>query len=255
MNRLKRDSVSFYPLWYLCHTWDTRKVAVFGEKEMSISQVYAKTREYSEACQEYYIPRILPADKWHYLFIKRVFDVVVSVVGLAVLLIPMLLIAVVIKLDSRGPVLFKQERLGMDGKPFMMYKFRSMYLNAEQDGPQWADKIDCRCTRVGCVLRKTRLDELPQLWNILKGEMSVVGPRPERAYFYDQFETYIHGFRHRMLVKPGLTGLAQINGGYELKPEEKIIYDMEYIQNRSIRMDLACIIKTVRLIFTHEGAR
>ena len=130
-----------------------------------------------------------------------------------------------------------------------------MYTNAEENGPQWAAKIDWRCTRVGRFIRKSRMDELPQLINILRGDMSFVGPRPERAFFYDQFETYIHGFCNRLVVRPGLTGLAQVNGGYELKPEEKIIYDMEYIQNRSIRMDFVCIIKTVKLVFTHEGAR
>ena len=169
--------------------------------------------------------------------------------------IPMALIALLIKLDSKGPVIFRQERLGKDGKPFTMLKFRSMYDDAEQNGPQWAEKEDDRCTKIGCFLRKTRLDELPQFWNILKGDMSLVGPRPERAYFYDEFETYIHGFRNRLAVRPGLTGWAQVNGGYDLSPEEKIVYDMEYIKGRSIRMDLACIFKTVRLVFTHEGAR
>lgn len=201
------------------------------------------------------VPAVEPRGNGLYLIGKRIFDVVMALGAALVLLIPMALVAVLIKLDSRGPALYKQERLGLNGKPFMMYKFRSMYLNAERDGPQWADKIDCRCTRVGRVIRKTRLDELPQLWNILKGDMSFVGPRPERAYFYDRFETYIHGFRHRLLVRPGLTGLAQINGGYELKPEEKIVYDMEYIARQSFLLDLYCIFKTVRLVFTHEGAR
>lgn len=201
------------------------------------------------------IPKAEPNGGRGYLAWKRVFDILASVCAAAVLLIPMLLVAAVIKLDSRGPVLYKQERLGLNGRPFVMYKFRSMYLNAEQDGPQWADSIDCRCTRVGRVIRKTRLDELPQLWNIFKGDMSFVGPRPERAYFYDQFETYIDGFRYRLAVKPGLTGLAQINGGYELRPEEKIIYDMEYIRRQSLMMDLYCMFKTIRLVFTHEGAR
>lgn len=201
------------------------------------------------------VPAVEPRESGLYRAAKRIFDLVMALCAGVVLLIPMALVAVLIKLDSRGPVLYKQERLGKDGKPFMMYKFRSMYLNAERDGPQWADKIDCRCTRVGRVIRKTRLDELPQLWNILKGDMSFVGPRPERAYFYDKFETYIQGFRHRLLVKPGLTGLAQINGGYDLKPEEKIIYDMEYIARQSFLLDLYCIFKTVRLVFTHEGAR
>ena len=205
--------------------------------------------------KEYYVDRILPQKKPLFFLTKRVIDVVVSATGLLVLAIPMVLISVAIKLDSRGPVIFKQERLGRDGVPFVMFKFRSMYTNAEKNGPQWADKIDWRCTRVGRVLRRTRLDEIPQLINILRGEMSLVGPRPEREYFYDQFETYIHGFRNRLAVRPGLTGLAQVNGGYDLKPEEKIVYDMEYIEKQSMKMDLECILKTVRLVFTHEGAR
>lgn len=190
-----------------------------------------------------------------YQFFKRVFDVVFSVVFSLIMLIPMLVIAVLIKIDSEGPALYKQERLGLNGKPFLIYKFRSMRLDAEADGPQWAEVNDHRCTRLGRVLRKTRLDELPQLINILKGEMSLVGPRPERAYFYDKFETYIPGFRQRMQVKPGLTGLAQVNGGYELRPEEKLEYDMEYIRTQSMLLDLKCILKTARLVFTHEGAR
>ena len=136
-----------------------------------------------------------------------------------------------------------------------MVKFRSMGINAEENGPQWADKDDDRCTKVGRVLRKFRLDELPQVWNILKGDMSCVGPRPERPCFYEEFETYIHGFRNRLAVKPGLTGLAQVNGGYDLLPEEKIVLDMEYIANRSLLLDLKCLLKTVGLVFTHHGAR
>ena len=106
-----------------------------------------------------------------------------------------------------------------------------MRLNAEENGPQWANEQDSRCTHVGQFLRRTRLDELPQLYNILRGDMSFVGPRPERAYFYRKFETYIPGFSNRLMVVPGLTGYAQVNGGYSLKPEEKIVYDMEYIEN------------------------
>lgn len=190
-----------------------------------------------------------------YQITKRVFDVVCSVLGLLILAIPMLIIAWIITLDSPGAPIFKQERLGINGKPFMIYKFRSMRLDAEENGPQWADKEDKRCTRFGAFLRKTRLDELPQFWNILKGDMSFVGPRPERAYFYEKFETYIPGFSNRLVVIPGLTGYAQVNGGYSLKPEEKIIYDMEYIRHRSIRMDLVCIAKTIRVVLCGAGAR
>ena len=204
---------------------------------------------------EYEIQPVEVKSRPVYLAVKRGFDIVTALFAMIVLFVPMLVIALIIVLDSPGSALFKQERLGKNGKMFTILKFRSMRQDAEEHGPQWADKDDDRCTKVGRFLRKTRLDELPQCWNILVGDMSWVGPRPERACFYDQFETYIHGFRHRLAVRPGLTGLAQINGGYDLKPEEKIVYDMEYIRNRSLKLDLYCMFKTVRLVFTHEGAR
>lgn len=190
-----------------------------------------------------------------YRFVKRLFDIVFALTTGSLLLVPMIIIGLLVKLDSKGPAIFRQERLGLNGKAFTMYKFRSMRLDAEADGPQWAQKDDDRCTRFGKFLRKTRLDELPQVINILVGNMSVVGPRPERAYFYDEFEKYIPNFRQRLQVKPGLTGYAQVNGGYELLPEEKLVYDLEYIEKRSLWLDVTCIVKTVRLIFTHEGAR
>lgn len=203
------------------------------------------------------IAAVIPAAHGNkvYLFVKRSFDILWAVIVGMILLIPMLLIAALIRLDSPGPAIFKQERLGKNGKPFMIYKFRSMRLNAEENGPQWAEKDDKRCTRVGRILRRSHLDEIPQVLNILKGDMSLVGPRPERACFYDEFETYIPGFRDRLLVKPGLTGYAQVNGGYDLKPEEKIVYDMEYIRRRTLWWDLKLIVQTVRLVVTHEGAR
>lgn len=190
-----------------------------------------------------------------YLLIKRLMDIILSAAGLVCLFIPMVVIGILIKLDSEGAVIYSQERLGKDGKPFIIYKFRSMVLDAEADGPQWAETDDPRCSKMGKFLRKTRLDELPQLYNILIGDMSLVGPRPERECFYIEFEKYIPGFKNRMVVMPGLTGHAQVNGGYSLLPEEKIVYDMEYIANRSLRMDLQCILKTIYVIFSHEGAR
>lgn len=203
----------------------------------------------------YQVEPVTPKVSGFYRLLKRAADIAASLSVAVFGAVPMLIIAALIKLDSKGPVIFRQERLGKDGKPFVMYKFRSMHVDAEVNGPQWAEKEDDRCTRIGSILRKTRLDELPQCFNILKGEMSLVGPRPERPYFYDEFETYIHGFRNRLVVRPGLTGWAQVSGGYDLLPEEKIVYDMEYISGMSVGMDLRCIFKTVRLIFTHEGAR
>ena len=189
------------------------------------------------------LPRI--QERWSYLLVKRLFDFFFALIGLIVLAIPMAVIALIILIDSPSGAIFRQERLGKNGKPFVIYKFRTMNIDAEVNGPKWADKEDARCTRFGAS----------QLWNILKGDMSFVGPRPERQYFYEQFEKYIVGFSNRLVVIPGLTGYAQVNGGYELEPEEKIIYDMEYIEHRSVFLDLKCIAKTISLIFTHKGAR
>lgn len=216
-------------------------------------------REEAKQAEENPVRYIVPAEEGNqnpvYRFIKRGFDLVAALLAGIVLLIPMLVIALIIRMDSPGGALFRQERLGKNGKPFMMVKFRSMRMDAEANGPQWAASGDDRCTKVGRFLRKVRLDELPQLWNIFVGQMSFVGPRPERAYFYDEFETYIQGFRNRLAVRPGLTGWAQVNGGYELLPEEKVVYDMEYIRSQCLWLDLKCILKTVKLVFTHEGAR
>ncbi|MGN0544194.1 MAG: sugar transferase [Acutalibacteraceae bacterium] len=190
-----------------------------------------------------------------YLFFKRMFDIVLSFVLGVLLLVPMLIIAVWIKLDSDGPVLFRQERLGKGGEPFIIYKFRSMRTDAEKDGPRWAEVDDERVTRAGHFLRRTRLDELPQIWNVFIGNMSIVGPRPEREFFYSLFEQYVPGFRNRLIVKPGVTGLAQVNGGYELDPASKLKFDMEYIERRSASLDIMCMLKTVKVVFTQEGAR
>lgn len=204
---------------------------------------------------KYFTKTITPANSTVYNFIKRAFDLCASLAAFIVLCIPMLIIAVLIRLDSRGDAIFKQERLGKDGKVFTMYKFRTMCENAEKDGARWADANDERCTRLGKYLRKLRFDEWPQLINIIKGDMSIVGPRPERACFYEEFETYIDGFHQRLAVKPGLTGWAQVNGGYELKPEEKIIFDLEYIENCSVWMDIKIIFLTVAVVLGCKGAR
>ena len=191
-----------------------------------------------------------------YSFIKRAFDILASLIALIILAIPMLIIAAMIKIKSPGPAFYKQERLGYRGKKVNIIKFRTMNLDAEALGAQWSQgDDDPRIFPLGRTLRKFRLDELPQFWNILKGNLSLVGPRPEREIFYDEFETYVHGFHERLKVKPGLTGLAQVNGGYDLKPEEKIVWDIEYIKNRGLLMDLKILFKTVAVVFDHEGAK
>ena len=190
-----------------------------------------------------------------FLFCKRVFDIVSSLLAMTILLIPMALVALIIVLDSPGPAFYKQERLGKNGKPFMMYKFRSMCTDAEKNGPQWAQWGDPRCTRVGKVIRRWHIDELPQLINVLKGEMSVVGPRPEREYFYQEFEKDIPEYRARMLVDQGLTCIGQVNGCYDLTPQERLAYDIEYIEKQSVWTDIKCILKTFCVIVNHRGAR
>lgn len=203
----------------------------------------------------YQVEQSAVVEKPVYQALKRLFDVVVSALALLILGIPMLLLIPVIRADSPGPAIFRQERLGKGGKPFVIYKYRTMQMDAERDGPQWARAHDVRCTRLGRLLRRGHIDELPQLVNVLRGEMSLVGPRPERACFYQEFERYIRGFSQRLQVTPGITGWAQINGGYELLPEEKILFDMEYIRHRSVMFDIRCLLGTVRVVFRHDGAR
>ena len=222
---------------------------------LGLNQYSQQEKQNTIHTTDYYITPVVRKERPLYNLAKRLFDVTVSLIAILVLWIPMLLLAVMIRLDSAGPALFRQERLGKEGKPFIMYKFRTMRLDAEKDGPQWASENDQRCTKLGRIIRKSRVDELPQLFNVLKGDMSLVGPRPERAFFYDEFEQYVHGFRQRLQVTPGITGWAQVNGGYSLLPEEKILYDMEYIQNCSVWMDLKCLVRTVSVILNHKGAR
>ncbi len=218
-----------------------------------------KTSENTEANKSrviFYVPEATDfSEKTVYRAVKRIMDLVSAVVLLFVLLIPMAMISLIICLDSPGHPIYRQVRLGKDQRPFTMYKFRSMRLDAEEDGPQWARDNDPRCTSFGRFMRKSRIDELPQLINIIRGEMSFVGPRPERPEFYDKFDSYIVGFRQRTLVIPGITGLAQVNGGYDLKPEEKVIYDMDYIRRRSLGLDLKVLFQTVGVILGHRGAR
>ncbi|MDR3900447.1 MAG: sugar transferase [Slackia sp.] len=190
-----------------------------------------------------------------YRFIKRAFDVVSCGCALIVLAIPMVIIAVKIKIESPGPVIYSQRRVGKSGKIFNVYKFRSMYTDAEARGVQWAVGDDPRVTPFGKFMREKRIDEIPQFWNIVKGDMSLIGPRPERPAFCQEFEKRIHGWGYRTLVRPGLSGLAQVTGGYDLLPKEKVVLDLEYIEQRNVALDLKIILKTLGVISTGEGAR
>jgi sugar transferase (PEP-CTERM system associated) len=189
--------------------------------------------------------------------LKRCADVVFALL-LTVLASPLLVLAAIaIKLDSRGPVLFRQIRVGRDGRTFVVYKFRSMCEDAENEtGPMWAQEADCRVTRVGKVLRKIRLDELPQVFNVLRGEMSLVGPRPERPYFVDLLEREIPFYDLRHSVKPGITGWAQVSYPYGASVEaarEKLQYDLYYAKNMSLRLDALILLKTLRVVLFGKG--
>lgn len=190
-----------------------------------------------------------------YRIIKRSFDVVSCSAALVVLAIPMGVIALMIKRQDPGPAIYAQTRVGKDGRLFKVYKFRSMYVDAEARGAQWAAGDDPRVTPLGHKLRKSRLDEIPQFWNVVKGDMSLIGPRPERPVFHEAFKERINGWEQRLAVRPGITGLAQVKGGYELLPKEKAILDIEYIENRSVAMDLSIVWRTLRTMTTGEGAR
>ncbi len=187
--------------------------------------------------------------------IKRCLEIIFSLL-LLILTSPLILcMGILVKMESPGPIFYKQERIGMGNKPFMILKIRSMRNDAEKKGPQWANQNDPRVTKMGAFIRKTRIDELPQLINVLKGEMAIIGPRPERKIFIDQFEKEIPDFQMRILVKPGLTGWAQINGGYNITPREKFELDMYYIENESLKLDVLIFIKTIKVVFTGNGAR
>lgn len=193
--------------------------------------------------------------KFLYNFIKRAFDIIASLMALTILAAPIIIIAVLVKIDSPGGIIYKQERLTKNGKPFMLYKFRTMCQDAEKDGAKWADENDSRVTRVGHYLRAFRLDEILQFVNSLKGDISIVGPRPEREIFHNEFCKDIENWDKRLLVKGGITGLAQVSGGYDLSASEKLVYDLEYIEKRSLWLDFVILCKTVLVVLNHNGAR
>jgi sugar transferase (PEP-CTERM system associated) len=190
--------------------------------------------------------------------LKRAIDLVLAAIVLTLGAPLMLLTAIAVRLDSAGPILYSQERVGENGRLFTVYKFRSMRADAETGTPIWAQTGDTRITRVGRFIRATRLDELPQLWNILKGAMSFVGPRPERPFFVDQLKQEIPYYQQRHAVKPGLTGWAQVKYQYGSSVEdamEKLRYDLYYIKHLSIALDLSILFDTVKVILFGKGAK
>lgn len=216
---------------------------------------------------------------------KRALDIAISCIGIVLLAPVMALAAIAVKLTSPGPVLFRQERVGIDrrrslrrcgevfaaadrrtrdrrvvvkpGRPFVIFKFRTMVANAEKGVPVWARKNDARITPVGRFLRRTRIDEIPQFFNVLRGDMSVVGPRPERAYFMAQIEHDIPAFRERLRVKPGITGLAQVELGYTNSVDglrQKLGYDLQYIKRPTAATDIAILARTFGVVISGKGA-
>ena len=222
---------------------------------------------------------------------KRLTDIVISTIMLICLLPVMLLVAIAVKLTSTGPIIFSQMRVGLNyrkprpdrrkrnheipdeisenrrqaprrsdtgyGRPFVLYKFRTMRTDAEKNGPQFAQKNDPRVTSIGRFMRKTRLDELPQLWNVLKGDMSLVGPRPERPEFIEKLSAEVPGYLHRLGLKPGLTGIAQVVNGYDNNIESfkrKVALDLLYLQNCCFWNDLKILFRTIRVVLTGSGA-
>jgi len=191
-------------------------------------------------------------------FTRAAMHRIIALLG-ALLSLPIAIItAILIKLDSPGPVLFKQERVGKNGRAFTIMKFRSMRVDAEKDGPVWAKTSDDRTTRIGRIIRKARVDEIPQFWNILKGDMNFVGPRPERPHFVEQLAQEIPYYEQRHLIAPGLTGWAQIKYPYGASIEDarqKLQYDLYYIKNQSLMLDAAIMFETIKTILFSRGAR
>lgn len=189
-------------------------------------------------------------------FLKRAFDIFVSIFGLCILSPLFLIISILVKMTSKGPVFYLQKRVSIDGTEFTMIKFRSMRVDAESEtGPVWATSDDSRTTILGKILRRTSLDELPQLWNIIKGDMSIVGPRPERQHFIDQFKEEIPHYLERQRLRSGVTGWAQVNGLRGQSPiSERTKYDLYYIENWSLWFDIKIIILTFIAIFKGENA-
>ena len=191
-----------------------------------------------------------------YIVIKRIIDILGGTIGSIILSPLMLIIAAFIKFDSEGPVFYCQKRVGRNGKVFKMFKFRTMVADAEKNiGPVWARKNDPRVTTVGKILRNSKLDELPQLFNLINGRMSLVGPRPERPYFVEQFLEIVPSYEHRLSMAPGITGLAQLRNGYDREPEDvirKLKYDLTYMQKMNVWTDLKLIFETIAAVVTRK---
>ncbi|MEO5781829.1 MAG: sugar transferase [Ginsengibacter sp.] len=188
--------------------------------------------------------------------IKRMLDILLVIIGTIVLLPLIFLTAIILKFSSKGSIFFLQERVGHNGQPFMILKFRSMYITAEQTGPQLSSDEDKRVTAWGKIMRRWRLDELPQVWNVLRGDMSIVGPRPERKYFIDQIIKSHSEYLNLLKVKPGLTSMGMVKFGYAENVEEMIErmqYDLYYVENISLLLDIKIMLQSIKVVFAGKG--
>jgi lipopolysaccharide/colanic/teichoic acid biosynthesis glycosyltransferase len=187
---------------------------------------------------------------------KRLIDIVGSTIAIIILSPIYLIISIGVKLSSPGPIIYSHQRIGRNAKPFTIYKFRSMVKNAETNGPELSSKSDCRVTSFGRFLRKTRLDEIPQFFNVIKGDMSLVGPRPERKYYIDKITAKAPHYAHLLRVRPGITSWGQVKYGYAENVEqmiERLKYDIIYIENMSLYIDFKIMIYTIKIIFQGKG--
>lgn len=200
------------------------------------------------------MPELMP--EWEKK-LKRISDIAISLIILIITLPLNIFVSILIKIDSRGPVFFKQDRIGMNNKVFKIYKFRSMFEDAEKHtGPVWSKKDDPRVTNIGKIIRQLRIDEIPQFYNVLKGEMSLVGPRPERPFFVEMLSEQLPYYKRRLKVRPGITGWAQVKHKYDESIEDvkvKLRYDLFYIENMSLRMDLKILARTILVVFLGKG--
>ena len=216
----------------------------FEEKSCDFSDEIAKNLDYS-----------IVNDSILFKIYSRILDIILSIIGLIISIPIIIVFGLLIKKEDDGPIFYKQDRLGKDGKIIFIYKLRSMKINSEKNDSLWTENNDPRVTNIGKFIRKSRIDEIPQFFNILKGDMSMIGPRPERPNLTMEFNERIPGFINRLVIKPGLTGYAQVNGGYDISVEDKIKKDLYYIKNRNLFLDISILLKTIKVVLTGEGAR
>ena len=245
----------------LYNTEDNIKLESCSDKSKNINliQIYEKYLKKipSKLIKNEYLNYIYPnKNKRYNLLLKRIFDLIFSIL-LFIITFPIIFFtAILIKIEDGGPVFYSQIRNGINNKPYKILKLRSMIENAEKDGPQWSSANDNRLTNVGKIIRALRIDELPQLLSVIKGEMSLIGPRPERPFFVEDLSKKIPNYYLRSLIKPGLSGWAQVNYSYGsslLDAENKLSYDIFYVKNFSIPLDLLIFFKTIRIVFTAKG--